>query len=654
MHHHPCPTITFYNSSRQQLVHRSGKRFVCLLVAATLTIVFSGCSTSAKAPKSQKRFPNAVQQEKPSKELAEPMPWELWQPFQDLQGGQLKNRSLVLGDELLKEGKRRSALDVYLKADTGSLEPAEAEAAVIRIASQQLALDQPKKALSRIGAFFKQQGKSEAEVDVPFGLVLAFAYGRSGDIDQSLAWFSKVSTLARQGGPAIRTATTGSALLLRTLSGDDFERVGVNWRSDTFISEQVGKERLRRAAPGYKPDDATKESPFWAGFAGASLTEQSQNAPSSLAGGPATVGLILSLSDRFGALGRDTKQGFELALEANAARASVVARDVGADTAMASAAVRELKASSGVSVIAGPLLTEAAVAAAQTAREVGVPIVSFSKSESFSTGAGVFRLGATSSSQIEAVVNAAYGDYGITRFAIAYPESGSGTEFLEAFRKKLAKLGASLEVEVAYPAGDEASLMEVAQRLEGSSAEGVLIADSIEVSERLLRQLSPGLRKRIRPLGTALWDNASKIARSQALFERSLFVTPFFAQSNREEVQRFIESYRGKYNAAPNFLAAQGFDVGTLIANALAKSQATGEPLDKSLLQLPPYNGVTGVIHGEPSGEMLRNFYVVEVLRDTFQEKMPTADPTKSRMQSLRAGAATPMLGDGEKVESGY
>jgi branched-chain amino acid transport system substrate-binding protein len=635
----------------------------------SLLVVAGACSTLEK-PKKPKRFPNYGYQEQPKEQLAERMPWEMWQPFQDLRGGQLVNRSLVLGDELQERGKRQSALDAFQKATTEDLNDAEAEAAAIRIASQYLALDQSKKALSSVGAYFKKIGKDEANVDVPFGLILAYAYGRHGDTEQSLAWFSRVSVEGRQGGPAVRSASTGAAMLLRTVSQEDFDKIAVNWRADTFISEQIGKERLRRASqPEGLGDAYDPKVPFWIAFGAASLTDQGVGSANRVAAGSSTVGLIVSLSDRFGALGRDTKQGFELAVEAqNATRAqkvSVVARDVGADTAAASAAVRDLASSQGVSVIAGPLITEAAVSAAQTARELGMPIVTLSKSDSFSTGDNVFRLGATTSSQIDALVNAAFNDYGISRLAIAYPQTAAGTEFLDAFRKKLGALGLSLELEVAYTSADEMSLADVARQLEGSSAEAVLIPDSIEVSEKLLRNFSPVLRKRMRPLGTAMWDNAVKIARSQALFERAIFVAPFFSQSNRPEVQSFIESYRAKYKTTPNFLAAQGFDAGTVIVNAIAKRDSSGSSFGEAVKNMPPYSGVTGVIAARASGELERAFYVVEVLRDTFQEKMPSSDSQQSSARTRVMGTSgslgvgsprspSPVLGDYEKVDSGY
>lgn len=627
-------------------------------VIISAALVFVGCGSLPK-PKKPKPLPtpNYSYKEDVKPELAKRMPWELWQPFQDLEGRPLVNRQVILGDELQEAGKRRSALDAYLSASTESLSPAEGEATTLRIASQHLALDRAKEALTTTGAFFKRKGSGEAEVSVPFALLLAFAYGRHGDFDQSFAWFSKVSAQGRPGGPAIRVAETGSNLLLRTLSEVDFERIAVKWQGDTFINQQIGRERLRRAAVSYDPDDYKSDKPFWMWFEGPAVAQTQVTA-----NGAPVIGLVLSVSDKFGALGRDSKQGFELAVEANNTKdpkVTLISRDPGADSAGVSAAVRELVTGSGATVIAGPLLTEPAVAAAQTAREVGVPIVSLSKSESFQTGSGVFRLGATTSSQIESLINSAYGEYGITRFAIVYPQSGAGTEILEAFRRKLAALGLAVALELNYLSSDDASLIDVAKQLESSTAEGVVIADNIDVSERLLRNFSPGLNKRIRPLGTAMWDNAQKIARSQALFERALFVSPFFAQSTREEVRKFIDSYRAKYSVAPNFLAAQGFDAGTLTMNAVRQSaQGTGT-FEAMLSQAPPYRGVTGVITTAPSGEMSRRFYVVEVLRDSFQERLPPERPTKPGYGAVGAPVAAPdsnaaLLGAGERVESGY
>jgi ABC-type branched-subunit amino acid transport system substrate-binding protein len=182
-----------------------------------------------------------------------------------------------------------------------------------------------------------------------------------------------------------------------------------------------------------------------------------------------------------------------------------------------------------------------------------------------------------------------------------------------------------------YGTPDDATFAQLAGQLENSGAEAVLLPDTLEASARFLSALSSAAKRRIRPLGTALWDSAVKIANSQAIFERALFVSPFFPQSTRPVVQQFVESYRGKFQSTPNFLAAQGFDVGTLVVNALRQSLRDNAPFAESLSRLPPYNGVTGFISSSAPGELKRLFYVVEVTRESFLEKAPSGDPQVTR-----------------------
>ena len=592
---------------------------------------------------------------------AEPMPWEIWQPFYDAQGVRLTNASLLLGDEMLRKGKRRTALESYLKAQKTPLADNEAEAAALRTASQFLALDESARSLSTISAYFKSRGLSETDVPTSFSLLLAYAYGRHGDIEQSLAWFSKTNRQAHQGERmGVQASQSGATLLLRTLPERDFDNVALDWSSDPFVNELIGRERLRRSSPGYAVHTDLRR-PFWEGST-QSLVTTELTTPEVIGDGRApVVGVLLSLSDKFGSLGRDTKQGFDLAVEADREqpRIKVEVRDVGSDPAAASASVRELVATSSPTVVVGPLLTDVSVSAAETARELRTPLLSFSKSETFSVGNGITRLGATTTSQMDALVTAAHKDYGITQFAIAYPESANGNEVLHVFKKKLAMYGLTPVLEAPYVSADEASVLEVAQRLDSAGAQAVIIPDSVEMSVKLLSNVSNSTRRKMRPLGTALWDNPSKVANSQALFESAIFVTPFFPQSTRPVVQQFNESYKGKFKAAPNFLAAQGFDAGTLVVAAIHKSLRERKSFGEALAQLPPYEGVTGTIEIERDGQIHRSFYVVEVTPNGFLEHFPgsrgvAAAPSQTSSQAAPVRTGPSFLKDEERVESGY
>jgi branched-chain amino acid transport system substrate-binding protein len=599
------------------------------------------------------------------------LPWETWQLFQDLNGQRLANRELLTGDEYSKAGKRRSAHEAYLAASKLSLLPREAEAAALRLSSSYLIVGEPAKALSTISAYFKKKGLGESQVSAPFGLILAFAYGETGDSNQSLAWFSRVRTDSNRG-PESEAAARGASLLVRSLDPEKFEESATNWRADEFIAQQIGRERLRRASqPGTQEVAAT--GPFWKGYDDPSLSligQASADAASSggSSGKAPVVGLLVGLTDKFSALGRDTKQGFELAIEAahDEPKVQLMVRDVSSDSAIVSGAVRELVSGGKADVVVGPILSDAAVVAANTARELNAPLIALSKSEAFYTGGSIFRLGATTSSQIDALVTAAHMDRRITRFAVAYPQSATGVEYQQAFKKKLGSLGLSLELEVSYQTSDELSLTRAAQEIEQSTAEAVLIPDNIDTSARLLSNLSPSTRRKIRPMGTALWDNPVKIANSQALFEHSFFVTAFFPNSNRPPVKQFVESYRGRFGSPPNFLAAQGFDTATLVLHALRRANAEGSSFAKALSSSPAYDGVTGYITVEQPEGLHRAFYVVEVTADSFLESMPGAAPSSAQdapvdstfsfrgNQRIEPESGAPILAKDEIVDSGY
>lgn len=628
------------------------------LLAVSLVVSLIGCSVTEK-PTPGRRVKPRQERDVSEAAVAEAMPWEIWQPFYDLRGEKLSNASLLLGDEYLRKGKRRSALDAYLKALGTKLSDNEGEAAALRASSQYLALDESARALSTVSKYFKNRGLAEADVSTPFSLLLAYAYGRHGDREQALAWFSKANRQAQRGeATGIGASRSGASKLLTIIPDAEFETVALDWNSDPFIRELVGLERARRNSPGYRGDAIDLRTPFWDLSTIGVAVAQAPSAEAPREGQPVTVGLMLSLSDKFGSLGRDTKQGFELAVQADTGspKIKVETRDVGVDASAASTAVRELAAAAKPSVIVGPLLSDAATSAAQTAREVRVPLLSFSKSETFDVGGDITRLGATTTSQVEAIVTAAHKDFGLTQFAVAYPQSASGQEFLTIFKKKLSTFGLTPVLEAPYAASDEASLLEVAQRLDAASAQALLIPDSLEVSGKILSNLSPAVRKKLRPLGTALWDNPSKIANSQALFNGAIFVTPFFAQSERPVVRQFTDSYKGRYKTAPNFLAAQGFDAGTIVVAALRRAAQDNVSFSEALSKLPPYEGVTGAISFDRGTGIRRAFYVVEVSPAGFAEKFPGASPAPALTSSSATltNSGSSLMKDDERVESGY
>lgn len=549
------------------------------------------------------------------------LPWEVWTPYRDLAGDSLKSGDLMRGDEFLSRGKRREALEVYSKASTAGFSHKEYEALALRKAATELAAKQAGKALDTISKYFKQSGKSTGDVGIEFALVLAYAYGTNNDIDQALAWFSRVHLQSNGRGYGEGAANFGVKKLLMTLPTPKFEALSRDWRSDEFINGLIGEERYRRNQRGYVDGSWDKRKAFWEGNLPDVLGSLSGSRSAS---GSRKVGVLVSLSDKFASLEKSTRDGIQFAFDSDKStpKYELVVKDTTGGREIVASAVKELASQENVTAIVGPLITESAREAAEVSGDLGIPIITLSKSGEFQTSPGVFRLGATVQSQIESLLATSFDKYGIRRYGIVYPESANGAEFLAVLRKELSKRGLSLVTEIGYNSDNEGILIQAGKTVEQSDIEALLLPDNIDVSSRFLSTLSAGFRKRVRILGTATWDNPTKIANSQALFEGALFVSPFFTVSGNQSIKDFIESYKARFGTAPNFLAAQGFDAGTLVLSALKKSQSEGLSFVEALKMLPPYEGLTGNISVNSRGEIVREFRVISVTKNGLAETM--------------------------------
>ncbi|MDC0358329.1 hypothetical protein OAO01_05885, partial [Oligoflexia bacterium] len=229
-----------------------------------LAVLLSACATQktdifSSAPRELedrfKELPDYSEIHKEPVRLVRRMPWEMWPLSRSLHGFPLRNLKMLQGDEFLKDGSPRKALNEYLAAREETLSVSETESLVIRISSTELALDLPERALGTLSRYFDHIGKTVNEVDVRFSLIFAYAYGRKGSFDQSFAWFSRINGISGGQGGMADAAEQGTSLLLRSVAPKAFDAIAQTWDADAFVNALVSKERLRRAGRAYQATD---------------------------------------------------------------------------------------------------------------------------------------------------------------------------------------------------------------------------------------------------------------------------------------------------------------------------------------------------------------------------------------------------------------
>jgi branched-chain amino acid transport system substrate-binding protein len=577
--------------------------------------VFSGCSSRKSKVSLAGRGSSGPALEAPSEKTLPP--FVLWNFGQDLEGQSITDASLRRGDEFYKRGDVSGALSIYRTLDERYLTSQLYGALVVRKASAYLTVDQPQAALDVLSTYFDQANLSAEKVTGIFSLLLAYAYGASGEVDQSLAWFSKTYVTESSSALYSDSAQKGVQYLLNTIPTSDFLTVAAKWKSDPNIGQFVEQEDAIRSTPENKKVYAGPVGgDFWNNklpqINVALNTEKNSEQLNKLEF--TKVGVILPLSGPLAPLGEGTKNGMDIAIEAeNESRTQVIFKDSGVDPNVTATIATELIKNDKVNLIVGPLLSEQANPVRAVSIQERVPQLSLSKGNAFETGDIIFRFGATSNSQMDALLDVVSDQLSMRKFAIVYPELPFGLEYAIAFKKYLTAKGLQLVYEASYASGDTAKLGVIAEEVSRLSIDGLFVPDNIEGSRNFLSLLSEDFRNRVRALGPATWDSPQELAQSQALFNRAIFVSPFFTGSSSPLTRRFIDRYKSKYGKAPDFLAAQGFDAMTMAIGAAKKVMSDGSSFDLALKDIESYDGLTGTMRVDVSGEVHRKYAVLEV-----------------------------------------
>lgn len=541
-----------------------------------------------------------------------PLPWESWSYGRDNGGFQLSTPTLLRGEDLYTDGIYDRALAAFEEARP-VIQQNEQEALEVRIASCLLALDRPTEALEGISRYFAAQGLSEDSVSEPFSLLLAYGYGRKGDLDQSTAWFARVNRNAKSE-VGVDRAKRGYKLLLETVPDEELASLAPTWNTDIFISSLIGQERARRTRDGVLARNTI--GPFWQvgswGLKGPSDESTYSQASEDLK----RILVLLPLSGRFASLGVSTKQGMMLAFQSTGFDRAVKIdyQDDAGDGIAARERFRAAKQEGRVDLVVGPLVSEAAESVQQLALADEVPMLTFSKRADFRPGDGIYRFGTTNYSQVESLLSLYQSRFYGKKVAFVGPNTPQGQEFRDTLLQLAAARGVQLMSADLYQPGDDVSLLMTAEDLEAAHAEVILFNDEVAPSARIIGNISPEARKRIAVIGTALWDSPRELSNSRAVMEGVYFTSFFFQNDPRELTKNFNVAYKSQFGKNADFLAAQGFDAATMITAAFQREMSEGVKIAEALGEVDRYDGLTGSLRSSTDGEISREMQAVRYL----------------------------------------
>jgi ABC-type branched-subunit amino acid transport system substrate-binding protein len=109
------------------------------------------------------------------------------------------------------------------------------------------------------------------------------------------------------------------------------------------------------------------------------------------------------------------------------------------------------------------------------------------------------------------------------------------------------------------------------------------------------------------------------IEMSRQYIQNAVITEGFSADSSREPVQRFVDTFAYVFGETPGFIEAVTFDSANLLFQALGSPgiRFKGQVKDE-MLNLVDYPGVTGTTHFDYSGDAVKTPLVLEVQAGRF------------------------------------
>lgn len=394
---------------------------------------------------------------------------------------------------------------------------------------------------------------------------------------------------------------------------------------------------------------------------------------------PKKIGVLLPLSGKYEAVGRQVSQALEHGFAGAEMHRTLVYADSGGTPETAVAALDKLVIEQGVIAVVGPLLSGETeqVTAAATALEV--PLISLSQAlENPEESSWVFQSMLTTRHQIEALVEYAMNEANAKKFGVFAPDSEFGIRSAELFRQSVERHGGEVTVVHQYVA-DSTDLIDDARALGRKdydarrsefqelrrSAESagrdpskvvlppIIDYDALFLPERAARvpivcaalafeEFPVGEFAPIRDgdtiplMGLSGWNNDSLVTGGGPYVRGGFFTDAFLLPSEawpNAEATTFVEAYKDATRRTPTSLEALTVDTGRLLAVAARSDAVDRAGFRQALRDATLDTAVTGArgFHDE-SGDIEREVRVFSITRDGIVEAPRTAplqtDPT--------------------------
>ena len=328
---------------------------------------------------------------------------------------------------------------------------------------------------------------------------------------------------------------------------------------------------------------------------------------------PRDVVVILPLSGKLGGYGEDCRRGIEIAHSMAEKPLPLVFLDNKDDIETTISIMRELPKTT--LAIIGPMTSATALAAANIAQMLGIPIFLPSATHTMVTDVPeyAFRLCFSNAEQAASLAKFLHQELGKRRAALLI-EAGSlySSDLAINFLYEFKRLGGEIVDNIHYEAG-ETDFREKLERLIRDPPDVIFIPGYYrDVTKIIMEARKMGIK--IPFAGGDGWDSDKLLTIPEDLRGENYFTTHFSPQRDVPFVKRFVEEYEKRHYTPPSAFSALGFDAYNLL---MAVSQDGRRGIVDGMKGLKGFMGVTGMIYER--GEAEKSPILIKFSEDGFE-----------------------------------
>ena len=365
------------------------------------------------------------------------------------------------------------------------------------------------------------------------------------------------------------------------------------------------------------------------------------------------IGCLLPLSGAFAIFGEESLNGIQLGLDLfgkhnNIPDLELVIRDTYNQEEKAVSGLEALVHDEKVIAVIGPLFSKTSVAVAQKAQELGVPLITLTQKQGITeTGEMIFRNFLTPEKEVKRLLDKAMNKKGIKRFGILYPDNSYGKFYRNLFWDELEAKGGIVTAVEAYDP-DQTDFANQIKKMVGIyysrpesfveelianrtpeqeemeifpekpapiiDFEAVFIPDNFQKAVLITPQLIYHDVIDVLLMGTSLWQSQKLVEMAEDYVQGAIFPAGFVKDMSRPDVRKFVKDYMDSFDAAPEILAAAGYDTIRLVKKMISRDDVrTRMDFKDALLKEHEFVGVTGPIGFDEEGDLLSEPFLLTV-----------------------------------------